>query len=414
MASNKKEQGKITNGKAKRRRSAFVFILSAFIFLLAGAGYIGYKFVLPLYSDVITQGVRINGVDVSGKTYDEAVSELTSLANQRARDVSATVRYGDRIWQYGAMDLGAGANIEQVVASAMEVARTGNVINRYREVRKAQTGAYQFDASLTIHPDNLIPYIQDIKAELDESPVEPTMKFESKGDKFTIDGHSYWRTGVDYSPLFITTPGENGMEVDVDATMERLRADLEEDYIADVELVVHDVAPKNTEESLRDSAVLLYHSSSKLRSSTADRTWNIKLALSNFDGVVIAPGQEVSYNEILGERTVARGYRKAGTIASTGALVDDVGGGICQASTVLFNAVIHAGCEIIERNPHSWPLYWQDYDWGLDAMVNWGSSDLKFRNTTGGNLYIDFYLVYSYGQPSHVDIDIYGPPSATA
>mgnify|MGYP000910622030 CR=1 FL=1 len=405
------KKGKKRKEQAPRRGGGFAVFL-VFLLLLAGAGYIGYTYVLPLYGDVITDGVQINGKDFSGMTRDQALAALSAHANDKAGSISVTIRYKDRVWQYGANEMNASTDLSPVIDAAMAIAHTGGVMQRYEEAKAAVAGAYRFDTTMLINAENMTRYLNEIKLEIDESPVDATMQFSCAGDKYTIEGHGYWEDGVDYSPLFVTTPEAYGRQVDVEATMELLRADIADDYIADVNLVVRDMAPEITEQSLRDQAVLLYHSSSKLRGSTADRTWNIKLALSNFDGMIIAPGQEVSFNDIVGKRTEDRGYRKAHTIDGDGALVDDLGGGICQAATTLFNAAIQAGCEVMERNPHKWPLYNLDYDWGLDAMVNWGTSDMKFKNTTGGNLYLDFYLVYSGNTPTYIDIDIYGLPPA--
>jgi len=382
----------------------------AFVAIVAVIGIATYSSMAPYYTDTITKGVMINGIDVSGMTGEEAFAVLSSYANERIGNISVTIRYQDRTWNYGASELNATLDFTEVVNSAKAVARTGKIAQRKAEAQAALSGQHQFDTSMAINLDNLEYYLNRIKQELDVPAVDASMTMQCDGPTYTVQGYNYYQPGVDYSSLFVTTPGSNGIEVDVPMTMELLRQDLADDYNANIELVVNTISPVHTEQSLRDSAVLLFHSTSKLRNSTDNRNTNIQKALANFDGMVIAPDQVVSFNETVGERTEARGYLEANQIGQDGSLEPGLGGGICQAATVLFNAAINAGCEVIERKPHKWPMYYLDYDWGLDAMVNWGTSDMVFKNTTGSYLYIDFYFDYSYNRPAYIDIDIYGMP----
>jgi vancomycin resistance protein YoaR len=119
--------------------------------------------------------------------------------------------------------------------------------------------------------------------------------------------------------------------------------------------------------------------------TNANRNTNITLSTAAINGTVLQPGDTLSFNTLTGQRTPAKGYREAGAIQN-GQLVEEVGGGVCQTSTTLFNALIRAGLDIVTRNPHAWPV---DYiNRGEDAMVNWPDKDLKMQNNTGGPIYI--------------------------
>ncbi len=96
-------------------------------------------------------------------------------------------------------------------------------------------------------------------------------------------------------------------------------------------------------------------------------------ALSNFDGMVVWPGETVSFFDTCGPCGAAEGYLIAGVVGGSG-----YGGGICQASTTLYGAVVRAGLTIVERRNHTTPSTYVPI--GQDAMVNWGSSDFRFRN----------------------------------
>ena len=125
--------------------------------------------------------------------------------------------------------------------------------------------------------------------------------------------------------------------------------------------------------------------STDISNSSADRKHNIKNALNSLNRVVIAPNQVFSFNKTVGRRTKSNGYRTAKIIVNN-EFVDGIGGGVCQVSTTLYNSALLSGLEIIEANKHSKQIGYVKY--GFDAMVNFGSSDLKFRNNTNEKITI--------------------------
>ena len=112
---------------------------------------------------------------------------------------------------------------------------------------------------------------------------------------------------------------------------------------------------------------------------SSDRIRNLQLAVAALDGALIPPGGEFSFNERVGERTIERGYRAAPVIIA-GEYEDDVGGGVSQVATTVFNVAWEAGLKITERNPHA--LYISRYQLGRDATVNYPDLDLRFVNDT--------------------------------
>lgn len=108
-----------------------------------------------------------------------------------------------------------------------------------------------------------------------------------------------------------------------------------------------------------------------------DRTYNLRLAASKLDGTIIPPGEVFDFNEVVGPRDEARGYRVAPVIAQ-GELVDGLGGGICQISGTLHGAAFFAGLEIVERYPHSRPSSYITL--GMDATVSYPTINYRFKN----------------------------------
>jgi len=125
--------------------------------------------------------------------------------------------------------------------------------------------------------------------------------------------------------------------------------------------------------------------STNISSSNKDRKHNIKNALQSLNKIEILPNEIFSFNKTVGKRTIENGYRQAKIIINN-EFVDGIGGGVCQVSSTLYNAALLAGLEIIEANKHSKQVSYVKS--GFDAMVNFGSSDLKFRNNTSKKITI--------------------------
>lgn len=135
-------------------------------------------------------------------------------------------------------------------------------------------------------------------------------------------------------------------------------------------------------------------------SGNAPRVNNIKVLAAALDGTLVAPGGQFSFNGTVGERTAAKGYQEAGAIVN-GELVNQLGGGICQVNTTLFNAVLLSGLPIDQRRNHSY--YIDHYPLGRDATVSWGGPDFKFTNDLD-----TWVLISTSATNSSVTISIYG------
>ena len=135
-------------------------------------------------------------------------------------------------------------------------------------------------------------------------------------------------------------------------------------------------------------------------SSTQERKHNIKLASKSIDKTLVDVGGEFSFNLVVGERTKKRGYKKAKIIIN-GEFADGIGGGVCQVSTTLYNAVLLAGLEMVEYHPHSLPVSYVAPS--FDAMVNSSYADLKFRNNTKNPI-----IIRAYANDDRLNIVILG------
>lgn len=177
-------------------------------------------------------------------------------------------------------------------------------------------------------------------------------------------------------------PSEEGIGPDVDA----LAADMTTALMSDVgertvALKTTKSQPEITTEKAREMGIVdrIARYTTTYSASNRPRVNNIHLLGDALDGKLIAPGKTFSFNGAIGERTAAKGYQEAGAIVN-GKLVPQLGGGICQVGTTLFNAVYESGLPVVARRNHS--FYIDHYPKGRDATVSWGGPDLKFKNDT--------------------------------
>ena len=170
-------------------------------------------------------------------------------------------------------------------------------------------------------------------------------------------------------------PEEEGIDFDVEAAKKALE-EAKEEYEIDLKIT----KPKVTTSQIGTEAFpdQLATFRTNYDGGDKDRTTNLQLACNKINGKVVMPNETFSYNKTLGARTAAAGYKNA-KVYEAGQVVDGIGGGICQISTTLYNAVLRANLEIVERRNHQFVTSYVEA--GMDATVVYGMTDFKFKNT---------------------------------
>ena len=165
---------------------------------------------------------------------------------------------------------------------------------------------------------------------------------------------------------------------------------------------VQSVEPKITTETLEKQMFgdTLGTYTTQYNAWQTDRSHNVELATSKLNGVIAEPGDVISYNEIVGPRTAEAGFRNAAVYTSEG-VADDIGGGVCQPSTTLYNAALYANLEIVYRSSHAYPVSYAEK--GQDATVVMGQIDFKFKNNTKHPI-----LIKANAGGGYCSISIYG------
>ncbi len=196
-------------------------------------------------------------------------------------------------------------------------------------------------------------------------------------------------------------PAKDGLAVDVPATAKALLAAAVSRGARTATLAVRTAEPDRTTAEAQAMGIERQLSSyTTLYAGTSDRITNLQLGVSLVNGALVAPGGTFSFNDRVGERTVERGFRPAPVIIKD-EYEEDVGGGVSQVATTVFNAAWEAGLKIVERNPHS--LYISRYQTGRDATVNYPDLDLKFVNDTP-----NWVFVAGASGASGITVSIYG------
>lgn len=197
-------------------------------------------------------------------------------------------------------------------------------------------------------------------------------------------------------------PAEDGLAADAEDLAAKLQVLLTGTGERRAELTMRRVEADLTTEEAKGLGVVERISTftTEYSSSNRPRVNNIHTLADALDNTLLAPGETFSFNGTVGERTAAKGYQEAPAIVN-GTLVPQLGGGICQVNTTLFNAVFFSGLPVVERRNHS--QYISHYPKGRDATVSWGGPDFKFTNDTA-----NWILIATGYTNSSVTIAIYG------
>lgn len=209
------------------------------------------------------------------------------------------------------------------------------------------------------------------------------------------------------------SPAKDGVRIKEDSLVNMITGNLRTLETTDSKIVSFKIpyetaAPDIETEDVNNLGIkeLVGRGSSRYRGSISSRVYNLTLAASRFNGVLVAPGETFSFNSTLGDVSLNTGYKKAYIIKDGKTVLDD-GGGVCQVSTTLFRAVLDAGLPVIERRAHAYRVgyYEQDSTVGFDATVYSPTTDFKFKNDTPGHLLIQ---TYANTAASSLVFEIYG------
>ncbi|MCI1966178.1 MAG: VanW family protein [Oscillospiraceae bacterium] len=369
IAENRAGQPK-ENGKAGLKTKAAV--AAALVLLIASGAvlgqkvYAGFKQAKVLDTDAFYSGIQVQGIDLGGKSMKEAKSAVEA-ALPLPEPVQLTVTDGTQTWQLTQKDLRFQYNTDQILKEAYAYARNGDRKERYRQVKKLQTSPKTYSVTLELEEASLKAALDAIADQVESVPKQPdVVSFHLKTHQFAF------------------SDGTNGVTVDRNQLLKDAHAVLEAGKTGTVHLSTTAEPFSGTLAELKAHMKKL-GSFSTVSKNSASGTYNMTKALLAANGTRIESGAVFSFFGTVGPCGQAQGYRPAGAILN-GKLVQEYGGGICQASTTIYGAAVRSGMEITERHNHTIPSSYCKI--GQDATVSYSSLDLKFTNLTEYPVYL--------------------------
>ena len=355
--------------------------------LAAGAIPVGYVYAsCNNWQDIIYPRVYIEDINVSGKQLVEVEELIEKEYGMALLTKKIEIEVANKIYSLDYSELEAKYNIDEVTRAAFSYGKHGNILEKYKVIKGEEKKEFTLGFTYNSKPiDELLDMIEE------ESGKDPiNAKITIINGKINI------------------TPEVNGVKLQKDSLKESIIAEINgelSDESIKIKAPLAITKPEITVEKLSAISSPIVSFSTSFQTSTANRINNIDLATKSINGTLLMPGETFSFNEIVGERTRARGYKEAGVIIGD-KIESGLGGGICQVSSTLYNAMLKAGIKVSERKNHTLPLGYIGK--GLDATVDWGNIDLKFKNTLNTPIYIE-----GYTQDKNVYFNIYSSQELT-
>ena len=345
----------------------FLFV-AAFVLVAAGI-HMGVK-AEEDENRVIADRVYIGDVSVAGMTEEEATAAVEDYI-ESLQDTAITLKAGENSIEVTAKDLGVTWGNPELAEKAVNLGRTGNPIARYKEKKDLEKGDKVFVLSYAIDESKTAALLKEHAKELDQEAQDNGLTREN--GQFTF------------------VKGHEGIKVNAEKSIEQIASHMQNQWdgkAASIELSAKLVEPRGSEEELAEVKDLLGGYSTNFSSSSAGRAKNVRNGASKINGSIIYPGEEFSVHDAVVPFNAENGYELAGSYEN-GTTVETYGGGICQVSTTLYNAVIRAELEITERSAHSMIVSYVEPS--MDAAISGEYKDLKFKNSTKYPVYIEGY-----------------------
>ncbi len=340
-------------------------VLFVFLIALAPLGYVagpGLGWVTEglLLKGRVAPGASVMGQPLGGLSRDEAEGVLLKMARDfRQRRVE--LRYGAKVFQVRMPDLGVSLDAEATLERVWAVGRGGGLVPRLLAGARARRGGAVVDPEIGIEPAVLHNGLIELSRQVDLQPVNAALDQE---------------TGL-------IRPGKPGRRVVLEAAERMVREMVTKGALGgslQAELPVEGLAPRVSINDLADlDRQVIGRFTTHFDRGVVGRSHNVARAAAAIDGEVLHPGDTFSFNETVGPTNAERGYEEAPELFK-GKFITGVGGGACQVSSTLYNSVLLAGLQVVERYNHSRVLAYVAA--GRDATVNYGGADFRFKNST--------------------------------
>ncbi len=340
--------------------------------------------------NTIKTGIYADGIELSGMTAEQAEAAISAYVEE-LQEVPITLEAaGDNEVEVTAGDLGIQWVNTELVEEAMELGRHGNVIQRYKALKDLEHENHIFKIEFSFDLQAISDVLTEKCVKYDRKAVDASLK--------RVDGK------------FQVVDGQTGYVLDVESSIDSVNNYLTLEWNHEpcsIALDIETEEPKGSAEELAAVKDVLGSYTTAYTNSGAGRAANVDNASRLINGTTLYPGEEFSAHDAISPITSENGYYMAGSYLN-GKVVDSVGGGVCQVSTTLYNAVLLSELEVTERFNHSMTVSYVEPSADA-ALAQSAGKDFKFVNNTDYPIYIE-----AYTQNKKVTFNIYGKETRPA
>lgn len=339
-------------------------LLAIALVILIGFGAV--CMVLLPSADRTVRGLHIGSVDIGNMTQEEVKNCLTEVAMSVRTNgtVLELIETEETIWRVRSDEIDFVIDIDQTTDNAFKIGREGDLWKRLTDCYAARTRTDMVGYAVRYDEGKFKTIIDRIRDRIEVKPIEAHAE--------VVDGK------------VVIHPNQTGYLVDTEAVLVDIR---EFGAVLPRRALLHTktIYAKVTTDALHDIKDVLGIYTTYFSTAATGRTHNIHLSAGAINGLLMKPNEVFSFNEVVGLRSAERGYQEAPVIVN-GKMEPGLGGGICQVSTTLYNAVLLSDLSVIERECHFFPASYVPI--GLDATVDYGNIDLVFRNCRQSDIYL--------------------------
>ena len=351
----------------QKRGIILAVLVIAFMFAIIGAYlFFSYGRIKP-EDDRICDGVRVDSVEIGGMTKDEAMQAVNAYTAEKTNQV-VEIDVNSQIVTTTVGELGYTFTAGDFLDKAIAVGKKGTMIENYQEIKQASQGKIAYSVQKQLDEKKLRQFVKKNCKKLCTRAKSSDIKMK--------DG------------VFVYSESRNGVSLDVDETSQMIQSAVEQAQQGSVIHITANVKveqPKVTKETAAKCKDKIGTFSTTFSAGNVNRSKNLANAARLINGSVLYPGETFSVHDTISPLTEDNGYYEAASY-NNGKVEDSLGGGVCQVSTTLYNAVLKAELEIVERSPHSMVVSYVKPS--MDAAIAGDYKDFKFKNNTQVPIYI--------------------------
>ena len=417
----------VKNSKKEKSKKIVPIVIFLFVVLFVMIFSVIFA-LLNMKNEKILKGISILGIDISNLTVEEAKTKINNAIEERFKDENNNLilKIGENETSVTANTFNAKFDIDNSLVEAYNTGRNGNILTNNYSILLTKFFKKEINPKLYLDEDLLSDTIKDINSKMKDAVVENSYYIE-KNNLIIVKGKAGYiikaeelkekiyeqisNIHTNYQTIEIPVEYKEPDPIDIQKIHDEIYKEPQDAYVEKNPTVVHPevngvdfkisieeaeklleenkeeytiplkiTKPKKTINNLGEEAFpdLLATFSTRFDGSNYNRNTNIKLAAKKVNGTVILPGEKFSFNTVVGSRTIEAGF-KEGTAYIGGKIVPDVGGGVCQVSSTIYNTALLANLKIVERSNHMFTTGYVAAS--RDATVYYGSLDFVFKNT---------------------------------